>query len=41
MALDTTQLIAIAAALGWASRLRLYAVIFCTGICLLYTSRCV
>ena len=32
MALDTTQLIAIAAALGWASGLRLYAVIFCTGI---------
>ena len=32
MALDTTQLIAIAAALGWASGLRLYAVIFCTGM---------
>ena len=31
MALDTTQLIAIAAALGWASGLRLYAVLFITG----------
>jgi hypothetical protein len=29
--LDTTQLIAIAAALGWASGLRLYAVLFLTG----------
>lgn len=29
--LDTTQLIAIAAALGWASGLRLYAVVFLTG----------
>jgi len=31
MNLDTTQLIAIAAALGWASGLRLYAVLFLTG----------
>lgn len=31
MDLDTTQLIAIAAALGWASGLRLYAVLFLTG----------
>ena len=31
-ALDTTQLLAIAAALGWASGLRLYAVLFLTGI---------
>jgi hypothetical protein len=31
MALDTTHLIAIAAALGWASGLRLYAVLFITG----------
>ncbi len=31
-ALDTTQLIAIAAALGWASGLRLYAVLFLTGL---------
>lgn len=30
--LDTTQLIAVAAALGWASGLRLYAVIFLTGL---------
>lgn len=30
--LDTTQLLAIAAALGWASGLRLYAVLFLTGI---------
>lgn len=30
-ALDTPQLIAIAAALGWASGLRLYAVLFITG----------
>jgi hypothetical protein len=30
-ALDTTQLIALAAALGWASGLRLYAVVFITG----------
>jgi hypothetical protein len=32
MDLDTTQLLAIAAALGWASGLRLYAVLFLTGI---------
>ena len=32
MTLDTTQLVAIAAALGWASGLRLYAVLFCTGL---------
>ena len=32
MDLDTTQLFAIAAALGWASGLRLYAVLFLTGI---------
>lgn len=31
MNLDTTQLVAIAAALGWASGLRLYAVVFLTG----------
>ena len=31
MDLDTTQLFAIAAALGWASGLRLYAVVFLTG----------
>jgi hypothetical protein len=31
-ALATTQLIAIAAALGWASGLRLYAVLFLTGL---------
>lgn len=30
--LDTTQLLAIAAGLGWASGLRLYAVVFLTGI---------
>ena len=30
--LDTTHLLAIAAALGWASGLRLYAVVFLTGI---------
>jgi hypothetical protein len=30
--LDTTQLIAIAAAMGWASGLRLYAVVFLTGL---------
>jgi len=30
--LDTTHLIAIAAALGWASGLRLYAVLFLTGL---------
>lgn len=30
--LDLTQLIAIAAALGWASGLRLYAVVFITGV---------
>jgi hypothetical protein len=29
---DTTHLFAIAAALGWASGLRLYAVVFCTGL---------
>ena len=32
MNLDTTQLLAIAAALGWASGLRLYAVVFLTGM---------
>jgi hypothetical protein len=32
MDLDTTQLFAIAAALGWASGLRLYAVVFLTGL---------
>jgi len=32
MNLDTTHLIALAAALGWASGLRLYAVLFLTGI---------
>lgn len=32
MNLDTTQLIALAAALGWASGLRLYAVLFLTGL---------
>ena len=31
MTLDTSHLIAIAAALGWASGLRLYAVLFLTG----------
>ena len=31
-ALDTTHLLAIAAALGWASGLRLYAVVFLTGL---------
>jgi len=31
-ALDTTQLVALAAALGWASGLRLYAVVFLTGL---------
>lgn len=31
-ALDTTQLLAIAAALGWASGMRLYLVVFLTGI---------
>lgn len=30
--LDTPQLLALAAALGWASGLRLYAVVFCTGL---------
>ena len=30
--LDTTHLIAIAAALGWASGMRLYAVVFLTGL---------
>ncbi|KNZ30983.1 MAG: membrane protein [Methylibium sp. NZG] len=32
LTLDTPQLLAVAAALGWASGLRLYAVLFCTGI---------
>ena len=32
MNLDLTQLIAVAAALGWASGLRLYAVVFLTGM---------
>ena len=32
MTLDTSHLIAIAAALGWASGLRLYAVVFLTGL---------
>jgi hypothetical protein len=32
MNLDTTQLIALAAALGWASGIRLYAVVFITGL---------
>lgn len=32
MNLDTAQLLAIAAALGWASGLRLYAVVFLTGV---------
>lgn len=32
MSLDTAQLVAIAAALGWASGLRLYAVVFLTGM---------
>lgn len=32
MNLDTTQLFAVAAALGWASGLRLYAVVFLTGL---------
>ena len=31
-ALDTTHLVALAAALGWASGLRLYAVVFFTGL---------
>ena len=31
-ALDTTQLMAIAAAMGWASGMRLYAVVFLTGL---------
>lgn len=30
--LDTTQLVALAAALGWASGLRLYAVLFLNGL---------
>lgn len=29
---DTTHLLAVAAALGWASGLRFYAVVFCTGL---------
>ncbi|WP_119153851.1 DUF4126 domain-containing protein [Caldimonas tepidiphila] len=32
MDLDTSQLLALAAALGWASGLRLYAVVFLTGL---------
>jgi Domain of unknown function (DUF4126) len=32
MNFDTTQLVAVAAALGWASGLRLYAVLFLTGL---------
>jgi hypothetical protein len=32
MDMDTTQLFALAAALGWASGLRLYAVVFLTGL---------
>jgi hypothetical protein len=32
MQLDTTHLVALAAALGWASGLRLYAVVFLTGL---------
>jgi hypothetical protein len=32
VSLDLTQLVAIAAALGWASGLRLYAVVFLTGL---------
>src|ERR1044072_7685508 len=32
MNLDTTQLLSIAAALGWASGLRLYAVVFLPGL---------
>jgi len=32
MNLDATQLVAVAAALGWASGLRLYAVLFLTGL---------
>jgi hypothetical protein len=32
VSLDTTQLLAIAAAMGWASGLRLYAVVFITGM---------
>jgi hypothetical protein len=32
MSLDTPQLLAVAAALGWASGLRLYAVVFFTGL---------
>jgi Domain of unknown function (DUF4126) len=31
-AMDTTQLMAIAAAMGWASGMRLYAVVFLTGL---------
>ena len=30
--MDTTQLLAVAAALGWASGRRLYAVLFLTGM---------
>jgi len=32
MTLDTAQLVSVAAALGWASGLRLYAVVFLTGL---------
>jgi hypothetical protein len=32
MGLDTPQLLSVAAALGWASGLRLYAVVFLTGL---------
>ncbi len=32
MNFDTTHLVAVAAALGWASGLRLYAVVFLTGL---------
>ena len=30
--MDTAQLLALAAALGWASGIRLYAVVFVTGL---------
>ena len=39
--LDTTHLFAIAAALGWASGLRLYAVVFLTGNLARYRLSCV
>ena len=32
LSLDTTQLVALAGALGWASGMRLYAVVFLTGL---------